>query len=197
MPDSTDQSDECANRRIWDLVVAGGPQMVAYDLRRGTSALDGQRRWAGGAARRALFFGIPLLGAAKQSFASPPLLAAAGLLVLFCGVAALIARRFRPAATIPVTCGVGGLVLLAAAVTSGSLGPLLLVLVIFAVAWVLGYGVLCRLPSSPAHPIVSLPIAIALGLGTCGLLFFVLASLGWLNAVGVSALAVVVLTLYS
>src|SRR5215217_5898242 len=86
-------------------------------------------------------FGLALTGEPQRP-TLPPLLAASGLVVLFCVGAALTARRFRPAATIPVACGSGGLVLFAAAAGSGSLGPLLLVLAFFVVAWLLGHGVL-------------------------------------------------------
>src|SRR5215213_9186513 len=135
-------------------------------------------------------FRLPLIGEPDQSFTWNQLLAAAVLIVLFCMVTAMTARRFRPVATLPVTCCAGGLVLLAAAVGSGSLGPLLLVLAMFAVAWVLGYGVLSRLPAAPAHPMVSVPVAIALGLGVLGLLLFLLAYPGWLGVRAVMALAV-------
>jgi hypothetical protein len=140
-------------------------------------------------------FNFPLTGEPGQRFAAPQLLGAAGLAILVCLAAALTTRWVHPTATLPVTCGACSLVLFAAAVSSGSLGPLLLVLTFFGVIWVIGYGVLRRLPSPPADPIVSLPVAGALGLGTGGLLLFLLASFGWLNGVAVSALAVAVLAL--
>jgi hypothetical protein len=124
-----------------------------------------------------------------------PLLAAAVFVVLLCLVVAVATRRFRPTVTLPVTYSAGGLVLLAAAIGSGSLGPLLAVLATFVFAWLVGHCVLSRLLSPSAEPVVGLQVAIALGFGINGLLLFVLAALGRLNAEAVLALAVTVLAL--
>ena len=67
-------------------------------------------------------------GDARPNNTTPAMWIAVGLIVLSCLVAALLTRRLLATATLPVTFAVGGVVVLAGAVGTGSLGSLLLVL---------------------------------------------------------------------
>ena len=106
---------------------------------------------------------------------------AVALIVLGCLGAALLTRRLQATATLPVTLAVGGVVVLAGAVGSGSLGSLLLVLGLGALAWLLGETLLRRLPPTAGGVLVRLPMATGLGLGLLGLLLLGLATLGILS----------------
>ncbi len=98
-------------------------------------------------------FALPGQAASRPNFATAPMWWAAALIVLTCLAAALLTRRLQAAATLPATFAVGGVVLLAGAVGTGSLGSLLLVLALFALAWLLGETLLLRLPSTAAAPL--------------------------------------------
>ena len=169
--------------------VGGATDLRSIPVRRPLSAafMGGLLAWLAivsvrGASLVAQGFGFPVAGEPSRRFSAHQLLVAAVLVVLFCVIAALIARWLHPRATLPVACASAGLVLLAAALGSGSLGPLLLVLAMFAVVWVTGSGLLGRLPAPPTHPLVRLPLSIALGLSIVGLLLFLLASPGRLSS---------------
>lgn len=130
-------------------------------------------------------FGVAVAGEARQNFATPGTLWAAALVCLACLGAALAARRFRAAATLPVAFAMGGVVLLVGVVGSGSARALPPVLGMVALSWLVGEAVLRRLPSPPEAPVARLPVAVAVGLGLLGLLLFGLAALERLDAVAV------------
>ena len=111
---------------------------------------------------------------------------AAGVIVLSCVAAALLTRRLQATATLPITFTVGGVVLLAGAVGAGSRGSLLLVLALFALAWLLGEMLLLQLPATPTTPLARLPISTGLGLGLFGLMLLLLATLNALNTATVT-----------
>jgi hypothetical protein len=130
-------------------------------------------------------FALPGREASRPNFATPQMWWVAALIVVTCLVAAVLTRRLSPSATVPVTFAVGGTVLLAGAVGIGSLGSLLLVLALFALAWLMGETVLARLPVTADEPLVRLPVAMGLGLGLFGLLLL-LATLSALDTATVT-----------
>ena len=138
-------------------------------------------------------FGIPVVGAALQNFATPRMLWAAALVYLACLLASLIARRFRPAATIPITYATGGAIVLAGAISTSMVGALIVIIAMLALSWLLGASLLRHLPATADLPLVRAPIAIGLGCGLVGLLLLLLTTLDALNAVTVLAGAAVIL----
>jgi hypothetical protein len=138
-------------------------------------------------------FALPGQEASRPNYATTQMWVSGALITLSCLAAALLTRRLQAAATLPVTFTVGGVLLLAGAVGTGSLGSLLLVLVLFALAWLLGETLLLRLLGTGAGPLVRLPIATGLGLGLFGLLLLLLATLSALNTATVVGGAGIVL----
>jgi 4-amino-4-deoxy-L-arabinose transferase-like glycosyltransferase len=110
------------------------------------------------------------------------MMAAASVVVLSCLLATLVARRVWPAITLPVAFITSALILLAAAISTGALGALLIALAFISVTLLLGDAVLQQLPKIPAPPILRLPLATALGLGLLGMLLFALGAFSALNA---------------
>jgi 4-amino-4-deoxy-L-arabinose transferase-like glycosyltransferase len=144
-------------------------------------------------------FGLPVGGEAQRSHATPQAIVAALLIVTVCVGTALLTRAFQPSSTLVATFAVAGVVLFAGAVGTGAVGSLLLVVALFALAWLLGGALLPRQPLPAAMPLVRLPIAIALGSGMIGLYLLGLAMFGALNTAtvvgGAAALLVLVLLL--
>ena len=136
---------------------------------------------------------LAITGETRRGYATPQMLGTAALITVACLLVALLTRRFRPAATLPFTIGAGGAVLLVAAVRTGSGGALLVVLALLALSWLLGDVVMHRLPPAPRAPLVRMPLAIAVGLGLLGLLFFLFAAMGRLSATAVLGAAAIVL----
>lgn len=138
------------------------------------------------AARGALLalqvFDIPSSGEAPRNFATPEMLGVAAGVYLACAAAAVITRLTRSAATLPAICAVCGAIVLAGAFGAGSLAALMLVVVAFFIACLVGSAILRRLPPTADAPLVRFPISIALGLGALGIAFFSLAALSLLNA---------------
>ncbi len=118
----------------------------------------------------------------SSDIATPAILVSASLVYLICLCTALITRRVRPVATLPVVIGTGGMIVVVGAITTGSIGELLFSSAFFVFAWLVGTALLHRLGFPPPAAIVQVPVAFALGLGTFGLLLFLLAAGGWLNA---------------
>lgn len=127
-------------------------------------------------------------------YATPVNVIAVLVTFLSCLVAALASRRLRPAATLPVTFAMGSLIVLVCAISTGSLGSLIVALGLMTLAWLVGDALMTRL-SSPAAQIVRLPIAISLGLGVLGLVLFGLATFTLLSAVTVAGTTAVLLIL--
>jgi 4-amino-4-deoxy-L-arabinose transferase-like glycosyltransferase len=142
-------------------------------------------------------FGLPVGGEAQRSHATPQAITAALLIMAVCAGTALLTRAFQPAATLPATIAVAGVVLFAGAVGTGAVGSLLLVVTLFVLAWLLGEMLLPRLPLMATMPLVRLPIAIAVGSGMIGLYLLGLATFSALNTATVvgGAAALLVLTL--
>ena len=125
--------------------------------------------------------GIAVGGDAQRSHATPEMVQAAVLVYFVCLTAALLTRWLHAQATLPVTYAAGGLVVLTGAIGTGSIRALVVVLGMFALAWLLGDVLLRRLPPTAALPVVRLPISAGLGIGLLGLLLLLLATLGILN----------------
>jgi hypothetical protein len=102
-------------------------------------------------------------------------------------------RRFREAATLPVTFALGGIVLLVGAVRTSAVGSLVVVVALIAFSWLVGESIVLRLRSTELFWVVRIPIAIALGNGLLGLFLLVLASVGSLTAVTVLGGAMAIL----
>ena len=130
-----------------------------------------------------------ILGPAEARFplVTPQMAVAATLVCLACLLAALVTRRLLPPATFPVTFITGTLTLVLAAISSGTVGALLVTLAIVVLAGLVGDTVLARLPLPTHTPVVRLPLAFALGFGLLGGLDFVLAAIGQLTAPAVLA----------
>ncbi len=131
--------------------------------------------------------GFSVGGEGKDNRATPEMWWAVGLICFTCLAAALLTRRVQSAATLPVTFATGGVVVLAGAIGTGSVGSLLLVASMFGLAWLLGETLLARFPATAVVPVVRIPIAIGLGLGLFGLLLLLLATVGALNTATVVA----------
>lgn len=140
-------------------------------------------------------FGISVGGVAQPNYATPPMVQAAALVYIVCLAAALATRWFRPEATLPVTYAAGGFVVLVAAINTGSVGSLAVVLAMFALAWLLGHVLLLRLPLTANVPVVRMPIATGLGIGLLGLLLMLLTTFALFTAVTVVATAAAILFL--
>jgi hypothetical protein len=131
--------------------------------------------------------GYSVGGEAKDNRATPEMWWTVGLICFTCLAAALITRRLQSAATLPVTFATGGVMVLAGAIGTGSVGSLLLVTSLFGLAWLLGETLLSRFPATAVVPVVRIPMATGLGLGLFGLLLLLLATLGALNTATVVA----------
>ena len=140
-------------------------------------------------------FALPGREPSRLTFATPQMWWAGALIIVTCLAAALLTRHLQAAATLPVTFSLGGVVVLAGAAGTGSLASLLLVLALFALAWLLGETLLLRLLATAATPLVRLPIATGLGLGLFGLLLFLLATLRAVNTATVVGGAGIILLL--
>jgi 4-amino-4-deoxy-L-arabinose transferase-like glycosyltransferase len=137
--------------------------------------------------------GIPIAGEAQRTSASPEMLWAAVLVYLVCFGAAVTSRRFFPAATLPVTLALGGVVVVAGAIGTRSVAPLVVVLTMVALSSLVGSAILRRLPTIPEAQVVRVPIAFGLGVGVLGLLLFLLATFRMLNAATVLSIAGIIL----
>jgi 4-amino-4-deoxy-L-arabinose transferase-like glycosyltransferase len=135
----------------------------------------------------------------RPSFSSRAMVAVAAVVFACCLGAALLTRLVWARATLPVTFAVGAIALLAAAISTGSVGALVFVVMLVVLAWLVGDALLSRFLATPDGPLVRAPIAIALGLGLLGMLLFGLATLGALNMATVlgGAGAILVVTLAS
>lgn len=129
-------------------------------------------------------FDVPLAGEAPRNFSTPGMIWLALVIGLICASTAVAARAVRAEATLPATLAASGAILFACAVVTGSLAALATVASGFVIAWLAGSVVLHRLPLPPSTgiPLISFPVAIALGLGLLGSTFFFLAALHALNA---------------
>ncbi len=137
--------------------------------------------------------GASINGEALRTRTNPSDLNAVLLITLGCLGTALLTRRLQAAATLPATIAIGGVVIVAAAIGTGTGAALLVVVALFALAWLLGEALLARLPTTPDVVVVRLPIAIGLGSGLLGLLLLGLAALGALNSATVFGGAGVIL----
>lgn len=113
--------------------------------------------------------------------ATPEGLMGAALVYLVCSAAAVFTRWLRPTAVLPVTIVVGASIFLAGALVTGAAGALTLIVTGGIVATLIGWLLLYRLPYHGAPPLVHATVAIAVGLGGLGLLFFGLGSFGVLT----------------
>ena len=82
--------------------------------------------------------GASINGEALRTRINPSDLNAVLLITLGCLGTALLTRRLRAAATLPATIAIGGLVIVAAAIGTGTEVALLVVVALFALAWLLG-----------------------------------------------------------
>ncbi len=139
-------------------------------------------------------FGIPLAHDPPRDFSTPQLVQAALVVYIMVLAISLLARAVWPAATLPATFASGGIVLAAAAVSTGSVASLVIVPALFALAWLGGDSLLRRMPPSANSYVVRIPLAIGLGIGAIGLILFLLATLSLLNA-ATALVAALVLTM--
>jgi hypothetical protein len=136
---------------------------------------------------------IPAFADTLPNYATLPMLWGAALVYLVCLLAALITRRLRPASTVGVTITVGAICFLTAAIATSTFGSVLVTLVMFCFAWLVGDIVVTRFLSSVVSAMAQVVVAIALGLGALGLLLLALVTLGRLSVTTILAAGVVIL----
>lgn len=123
-------------------------------------------------------FGSPVVSDPLPNYATTQMLWAAGLVYLLCLLTAMIVRRFKPAATLPVTLAAGLVIFLAAAISTSTLGSVLIAFALFVIIWLVGDMLLRSVSPSANMPFARLPIAVGLGLGVLGLLLLALSFFG-------------------
>lgn len=136
--------------------------------------------------------GLGALAGAPESSDTLRMAAAAAIIVLATLAATLVTRFFRPALTLPVAFASGGLTLLSAAASTGSLSALPVPAAMIAFAWLCGNVALHRLSPRSTAPIVHIPLATAIGLGLVGTFLLLLATVSMLNTATVAAGAMLV-----
>ena len=108
-------------------------------------------------------------------------LLSAVLVYVVCLAAATLTRWRRPAASLPVTLATGVGIVIASAVATGQASALAFVLVGGVLSTLIGWLLLCRLLHAGIPLVAWAPLAMALGLGVIGMLFFGLGSFGILT----------------
>lgn len=124
--------------------------------------------------------GTPLSSEPPRNFASREMVIAAAIVTLACLAAALLARLARPAAALPALLTVAGVLFGAVAFATGSLSSLLVVVVGGVLSWLIGEAI-CGLAVPEMAPKARVAVAFALGAGSLGLIWLLLALAGQLN----------------
>lgn len=136
--------------------------------------------------------GYPVLGDAVENFVSYSGPAGASAIIGATTLAAIVSRLIRPQSVLPVVLSVSALLFLGATLATGNAVALVAACGVMTVATLLGHLCLTGL-GLPALGISRIVIASATGLGLFGLVGFILATIGALNATGIGVCAAAVL----
>ena len=141
-------------------------------------------------------FGPPFADPAPRNFAPPDMAAASVVVIALCVIAGLITRAMRPASAFIAVSVTATAIFVAAAVTTRSIGSLVIAVLLCAAAWITGTALVGLAGARTPSWCVRHGLAFALGLAIVSTLWILLALAGWLNApaVTVTTLTVVVVT---
>jgi 4-amino-4-deoxy-L-arabinose transferase and related glycosyltransferases of PMT family len=109
-----------------------------------------------------------------------------------CVGSTLVARRFRPEATLPTALGMGAAIVVGGAAATDGLAASLPVIALVGFSWFIGDAIVSSILPTPAYLGARVVVGIALGIGVTALLLLLLASLGILNTATVAGGGIVI-----